>query len=84
MRHPHDIPPRDDTDELLIAIFDMLVEIRDALAPTLLVTSELVSPEMPKGAEAADETPASAPQASVKAPAKRKPAAKKPARKKPA
>jgi len=83
-RHPHDIVPRDDKDDILLAIYDVLVEIRDALVPTPETASEPVSPETPTGAGAADVTPAPAPQASQKTPAKRKPAAKKPARKKPA
>jgi hypothetical protein len=84
-RHPHDIVPRDDKDEVLLAIYDVLVEIRDALVPTPSAASEPVSPETPTGAGTADETPVPAPQASQKVPAKRKPAAKKPAaRKKPA
>ena len=83
-RHPHDIVPRDEKDEVLRAIYDVLVEIRDAQALTLEKASEPGSPETPTGAGAADATPAPAPQASKKTPAKRKPAAKKPARKKPA
>jgi hypothetical protein len=83
-RHPHDIVPRDDKDEFLIAMYDVLVEIRDALVPTPAAASEPVSPETPTGAGTADESPVPAPQASKKTPAKRKPAVKKPARKKPA
>jgi hypothetical protein len=32
-RHPHDIVPRDEKDEVLLAIFDVLVDIQAALAP---------------------------------------------------
>jgi len=78
-RHPHDIVPRDDKDEILVAIFDVLVEIRDALVPTPIVVSGPVPPEMPIGAGAVEAATDSAPvpPASKKTPAKRKPAARK-------
>jgi len=64
MRHPHDIVPRDDKDEILLAIFDVLVEIRDALVPA---ASEPPAPAEPV-VEAVPE-PAPAPR---RAPAKKK------------
>jgi hypothetical protein len=71
-RHPHDIPPRDDKDELLVAIYDVLVEIRAALTPVALepLVSAGVVPEP-------EPEPAPAPKpAAKKAPAK-KPAPRK-------
>lgn len=82
-RHPHEIVPRDDKDDLLIGIYDLLVEIRDRLAP---------SPDqgaVPASADATVSEAAASEAASVlathehqtpakkKAPAKRKPAARK-------
>jgi len=74
-RHPHDIVPRDDKDEVLVAIYDVLVEIRDALAP----------PHSPEEEPVPAENPPAETKSQVKRKTAQKPAAKKaPARKKPA
>lgn len=66
MRHPHDIVPRDDKDEILVAIFDMLVEIRDALVPA---ASEPPAPAEPAAEVVSEPAPVAAPR---RAPAKKK------------
>ena len=73
MRHPHDIVPRDDKDEVLVAIFDVLVEIRDALAPA---ASEPPVPAEPVAEAVPEPAPAAAPRAR-RAPAKKKSTARK-------
>lgn len=78
-RHPHDIPPRDDKDELLVALYDVLVEIRDFLAPTPATASE---PDAP--VTEAETSEAASVLATHEHQTVAKPAAKKPARKKPA
>jgi len=79
-RHPHDIVPRDDKDEILVAIYDVLVEIRDALVPAPIVVSGPAPADVPVGSGKVEVVPEP-----PKKPAAKKPAAKKPAaRKKPA
>lgn len=77
MRHPHEIVPRDDKDEVLVAIFDVLVEIRDALTPVAL--EPLVSEPVEPVAEVAPAAPAAAPR---KPPAKRRTTKKRTTKKK--
>ncbi len=85
MRHPHEIVPRDDKDEVLVAIFDMLVEIRDALTPA---ASEppAAEPAEPVAEVVPEPAPAAAPRAQRTSPkkitARKKAAVKGAARKK--
>jgi len=67
-RDPHSIVPRDDKDDLLLAIWELLVEIRNALVPPSAAESA------PAAAPATAD--ASAPEP-VKKPTARKPASKK-------
>lgn len=81
-RHPHEIAPRDDKDELLVAIYDLLVEIRDRLAPLPDQGAEPASADDPVTEAEASEAGRVLEQHQQETAAK--PAAKKPARKKPA
>ena len=82
-RHPHDIVPLDGTEELLLAIYDVLVEIRDALAPA---HQEAPGPAPAEVSEAEASKAGATLAAHEHQPAKktpaRKPAAKKPTPKK--
>jgi len=88
-RHPHDIVPRDDKDDILLAIYDELVLIRKALVPTPTEASEPAPADavvtQAEASEAASVLATHEHQTAAKPAAKKKPARKKPApRKKPA
>jgi hypothetical protein len=83
-RHPHDIVPRDDKDDLLLAIYDVLVDLRDALAPTPAKASEPDAPVTEAEASEAASVLATHEHQTTKKPAARKAPAKRRTRKKPA
>jgi len=89
-RHPHDIVPRDDKDEILVAIYDVLVDIRNALAPAAKEPLEsaladgVVTQEEASDAAAVLTTHKHQTEPKKKPAAKKAPAKKPAARKKPA
>jgi len=81
-RHPHDIVPLDGNEELLVAIYDVLVDIRNALVPP---PQKAEAPALADGVVTqAEASEAASVLATHEHQTAKKPAAKKPARKKPA